>query len=154
MLTRTSESKSNPRHCRSRLILPALVTTATLLLATKTFGQTLPGLASTLAIPLQVEQEGLRRQEDRTRQLQQQLQPKADVLQRPIPTVTATDLPDESPCFVITEVAFTGHSAWRFVWPCMPILFLAVGSLAPGSQVHQVVTGCNRRQRNSCPCRL
>ena len=61
-------------------------------------------------------QEGLRRQEERTKEQQQQLTPKADVL-HPSTAVTAlTPLPVESPCFVITEIDFSGKDAWRFRW--------------------------------------
>jgi hemolysin activation/secretion protein len=61
--------------------------------------------------------EGLRRQEERSRQQQQQLEPKADVLkpatgQRPKPD----DLPPEERCFTVRELRLQGQDWERFTW--------------------------------------
>jgi hemolysin activation/secretion protein len=44
------------------------------------------------------------------------LTPRADVLHPSTPVTVLTPLPDESPCFVITNIDFTGKDAWRFRW--------------------------------------
>ena len=64
--------------------------------------------------PAEAAQEGVRRQVERTREQQLQLQAKADVLQAPEPPVTLSKLPVESPCFVISKVIIAGTDAWRF----------------------------------------
>lgn len=61
-------------------------------------------------------QEALRRQEERSRQQQDALAPRADVLAAPGQGVRRPDLPDETPCFVIREIALTGPDARRFSW--------------------------------------
>ncbi|SFB14102.1 hemolysin activation/secretion protein [Collimonas sp. OK607] len=71
------------------------------------------GIAQT-AVTERDASEGLRRQEERTREQQMQLQPKADVLSPPTSTKISIDLPVESPCFVIREVTLSGKSIGRF----------------------------------------
>ncbi len=74
--------------------------------------------------------EGLRRQEERTREQQQQLQPKADVLSPSTSTEISTELPLESPCFVIREVTLSGKHIGRFSWlqdAALPFLNRCVG---------------------------
>lgn len=66
--------------------------------------------------PAGIAEEGLRRQEDRARDLQQQIQPKADVLNPPSATTISTDLPIETPCFVVHEIHLDGTDARRFRW--------------------------------------
>lgn len=75
-------------------------------------------LASTpvVAGPSQAVEEGLRLQEERERLRQQPLQPKADVLIPETPSRLSTDLPDESPCFVIDEIALTSGDAQALSW--------------------------------------
>jgi len=64
----------------------------------------------------QVSDEGLRRQEERTREQQRNLQPHADVL-RPAPAaVPAGSLPHESPCFVINDISLAGPESLRLRW--------------------------------------
>lgn len=71
---------------------------------------------STGIAPAQQAEEGLRRQEERLREQLQQQQPKRDVL-RPEPAASlVTELPDETPCFVIEEFRFEGGGAKRFDW--------------------------------------
>lgn len=60
------------------------------------------------------EGEGLRRQEERTREQQQNIEPYADVLQPAAPTRIGTTLPEKSPCFLIGELVIEGADAWRF----------------------------------------
>lgn len=66
--------------------------------------------------PQQAAEEGLRRQEDRARELQQQIEPHADVLVPRAAPAISTELPDETPCFVIQEIRFEGPDASRFGW--------------------------------------
>jgi hemolysin activation/secretion protein len=71
------------------------------------------GLAQT---PVQTIDEGLRRQEDRARVLQEQIQPRSDVLQPKKHTSVASELPPETPCFVVRDVKLIGPYAPRFEW--------------------------------------
>jgi hemolysin activation/secretion protein len=77
----------------------------------------LPALAQTSAqAPAQTIDEGLRRQNERARELQHSLQPGADLLQaRPAAPVSAT-LPAEQPCFTISAVELQSADAVRFSW--------------------------------------
>lgn len=73
-------------------------------------------LAQVTPTPAQTIDEGLRRQEERARELQQQVQPKSDVLQPQAPTAVSTILPVEQPCFTIRQVELQGPDALRFFW--------------------------------------
>lgn len=66
--------------------------------------------------PAQRAEEGLRRQEERLREQLQQQTPKRDVLRPESSETLLTDLPDETPCFVVQEFKFTGEDAHRFSW--------------------------------------
>lgn len=66
--------------------------------------------------PAQRAEEGLRRQEERLREQLQQQTPKQDVLRPEAKESLATELPDETPCFVIEEFLFSGEEAYRFSW--------------------------------------
>lgn len=66
--------------------------------------------------PAQRAEEGLRRQEERLREQLQQQTPKRDVLRPASSETLLTDLPDETPCFVIQEFKFTGEDTHRFSW--------------------------------------
>ncbi|MDQ1924878.1 ShlB/FhaC/HecB family hemolysin secretion/activation protein [Massilia pseudoviolaceinigra] len=83
----------------------SLVRTALLLMsASAASAQQVPAQGAVTLNPLDVAQEGIRRQEERTREQQQQLQTKADLLQ---PAQAASDmskLPIEKPCFVIGTI--------------------------------------------------
>ena len=60
------------------------------------------GVATAFAqTPAQVIDEGLRRQEERVRDQQQQVEPKVDVLKPQAASQISTTLPKETPCFVI-----------------------------------------------------
>lgn len=78
-----------------------------------------PKLARAQAVaptPAQTIDEGLRRQEERARELQQQVQPKSDVLQPRAPTSVPAELPVETPCFTINGIELIGPDATRFGW--------------------------------------
>lgn len=84
------------------------------------FSVALAGMAiglpsATAQTPAQTIDEGLRRQEDRARLLQQ-MQPKADVLQPQAPHAASAGLPEETPCFVIRQIRLAGADAERFHW--------------------------------------
>ena len=66
--------------------------------------------------PSQVIEEGLRRQQERDVQQQCAQQPQADVLSKPQPRFTRADLPTETPCFVIDDIALDGPGWERFRW--------------------------------------
>ncbi|GAB3544857.1 ShlB/FhaC/HecB family hemolysin secretion/activation protein [Noviherbaspirillum agri] len=66
--------------------------------------------------PAQSAEEGLRRQEDRARELQLRGQPKSDVLNREQGVTVPDELPTESPCFVISEIRLNGPDAGLFRW--------------------------------------
>lgn len=101
-------------------VLSQLLCTAWLVLLTLACASSLAraqavGTSSPLS-PVQATEEALRREEDRARELQQQMRPRSDVLQsRPAPAVS-TALPIESPCFVVDEIKLTGPDATRFSW--------------------------------------
>ena len=61
-------------------------------------------------------EEGLRRQEERSREQQKELQPHADALRAASSATTVPELPAEQPCFVIREIALVGKDAGRFRW--------------------------------------
>ncbi len=84
--------------------LPALVVAQPLVLAAAT-----PSAASQA-------EEGLRRQEERNRELQQRLQPQSDVLQPEKSSPISNVLPTETRCFVIHEIELQGTDASRFRW--------------------------------------
>lgn len=60
--------------------------------------------------------EGLRRQEERQRELLQQQEISSDVLTSRERLVSVRELPVETPCFVIHEIELTGKDVGRFVW--------------------------------------
>ena len=67
-------------------------------------------------LPATAVQEGLRRQEERSREQQSRLEPSADVLQPSRDMSFDTVLPVEAPCFVIHEIKLTGESYRQFGW--------------------------------------
>ncbi|MDY7575175.1 ShlB/FhaC/HecB family hemolysin secretion/activation protein [Actimicrobium sp. CCI2.3] len=67
-------------------------------------------------LPATATQEGLRRQEERSREQQSRLEPSADVLQPSRDMSFDTVLPVEAPCFVIHEIKLTGESYCQFGW--------------------------------------
>jgi hemolysin activation/secretion protein len=74
------------------------------------------GAQSVNPSPSEVAQEGLRRQEERTREQLQQLAPAQDVLRPEVKEKILVELPLETPCFPIAEFHFTGKSSERFSW--------------------------------------
>ena len=60
--------------------------------------------------------DALRRQIERTRQQQRELQPQADALRPPAPASAPGELPDERPCFTIDDIELIGPDAPRFRW--------------------------------------
>lgn len=61
-------------------------------------------------------EEGLRRQEERSREQEKSLQTHADALKPAASHARLPELPDERPCFVIREIALVGKDADRFRW--------------------------------------
>ena len=66
--------------------------------------------------PLVTVDEGLRRQEERTREQQKDLSPLANDLQPARGGAAVPTLPDEHPCFVIDAIELHGPDAERFRW--------------------------------------
>src|SRR5690606_20318774 len=58
--------------------------------------------------PSQAAQEGLRRQEERLKEQLQQQRPTQDILRPESKEIVTTVPPEESPCFEIKEIRFTG----------------------------------------------
>lgn len=88
-----------------RLALASLVRAALLLMPASTVSaQQLPVPAASAPNPLDVAQEGIRRQEERLREQQQQLQTKADLLQPAQAAADMSKLPVETPCFLIKSM--------------------------------------------------
>ncbi len=94
----------------------------------------LPALACAIAssfliVPGAQAQEGLRRQEERARQLAEP--PPAASLLRPEPAQARQALPDdETPCFVVSDILLQGADARRFAWlqdAALPYLRRCVG---------------------------
>lgn len=80
--------------------------------------------------PDAIAQEGLRRQEERSRQLRDEQQPRADVLRPPEGRAAREPLQAESPCYVIREIQLEGADAARFAWiadAALPFLRQCVG---------------------------
>lgn len=66
------------------------------------------------ARPAELAQEALRRQELRTKEQQQLLQSKADVLQASNDDISDTQLPIETPCFLIKQIIVGQSNSWKF----------------------------------------
>jgi hemolysin activation/secretion protein len=99
----------SPILCASSFLLLTLISVPGLTSA-QTAG-TAPGVS-----PAQAAEEALRRQEDRARELQQQMQPRSDVLQSRTPVTVSTVLPVETPCFLVNDIKLAGPDATRFYW--------------------------------------
>lgn len=81
-------------------------------------------------MPEQVIQEGLRRQEERSREQQKALEPKADELAPDLVKPAAREFPTDEKCFVINELALSEGSPARFGWildTALPYLRRCVG---------------------------
>ncbi|MCA0212762.1 MAG: ShlB/FhaC/HecB family hemolysin secretion/activation protein [Proteobacteria bacterium] len=90
-----------------------------------------PRAQATVPAPEQAAQEGLRRQEQRNREQQKSAQPQADQLRHEAAPLPARELPQESPCFTIHELALGGRDAGRFGWlldAALPYLRRCVGA--------------------------
>jgi hemolysin activation/secretion protein len=86
--------------------------------------------AQTANAPQPIIEEGLRRQEERAKDQQKQLEPKADVLQPSTVKLQNLEVPKEDVCFVINEVVLTGKDWDRFAWldsATMPFLRKCIG---------------------------
>lgn len=68
------------------------------------------------SLPASAAQEGLRREEERSRLQQSRLVPAADVLQPSGVVAFDTVLPIETPCFVIRDIELTGERQRQFRW--------------------------------------
>jgi len=80
--------------------------------------------------PAQTIEEGLRRQGERSRELQKALQPKADELSPGKAQGAKAEFPKESPCFTVNELTLGGKDAGRFTWlldSALPYLRRCVG---------------------------
>jgi len=66
--------------------------------------------------PLRVGEEGLRRQEERGREQQRSIAPRADELVPAIKAHRPGELPEESPCFPIQEIRLVGPDSGEFAW--------------------------------------
>lgn len=80
--------------------------------------------------PEQIIQEGLRRQEQRSRDQQRAAQPQADQLLPDAASAPAREFPVEATCFTVNELALGGRDAGRFGWlldAAMPYLRRCVG---------------------------
>ena len=66
--------------------------------------------------PRQVSQEGLRRQEERTREQQKALEPQADELVPEAHAGVKPEFPQDSVCFVINELSLAGKDSAHFAW--------------------------------------
>jgi len=81
--------------------------------------------------PGQATQEGLRRLEERSREQQRALLPRADALAPPAAKTAQPEFPQDATCFPIQELTLTGTDAARFGWlvdVAMPYLRRCVGS--------------------------
>ena len=66
--------------------------------------------------PQQLAQEGLRRQEERSRDQQRALEPKADELVPEARAGVKPEFPQDSVCFVINELSLAGKDSANFAW--------------------------------------
>lgn len=100
----------------SPLFLPRLLTLATLirtaLLVLSASAASAQQSGAPALNPLEVAQEGIRRQEERTREQQQQLQTKADLLQPAQASADMSKLPVETPCFTIKSITVGNNQAF------------------------------------------
>ncbi|MDO8277740.1 MAG: ShlB/FhaC/HecB family hemolysin secretion/activation protein [Burkholderiaceae bacterium] len=80
--------------------------------------------------PQQTIQEGLRRQEERSREQQRTLEPKADELTPDVRRPVVRAFPSDTQCFVINELSLSESSPVRFGWlldAALPYLRRCVG---------------------------
>lgn len=102
LLTYTCPS---PRFLPRRPTLGAVVRAALLVMsASAASAQQAAAPGAPALNPLEAAQEGIRRQEERTREQQQQLQTKADLLQPAQAAADMSKLPAETPCFPIKSI--------------------------------------------------
>lgn len=72
--------------------------------------------AQTVPTPEQASQEGLRRQDERTRQQQQDLLPRSDQLKPETQVPTPENIPVDKPCFDIHDIRLSGPDAPNYSW--------------------------------------
>lgn len=111
MLINLIESALNKKIDQPSLIFVALPVALFLIFSSPAQAQLAAGTTLT---PAEIAQESLRRQEQRTREQQQQLLPKADVLQPSTETAINTELAPETPCFQIQSISVETSSYWNF----------------------------------------
>ncbi len=80
------------------------------------YAQSDPGTSLLTTSVDKTTEEGLRRQEERQRELQLQLETRSDVLAPKEKPVVDNALPVETPCFTIHEFELTGVDSGRFNW--------------------------------------
>ena len=95
---------------RKALLAAAITCSAANLVHAQTAATTTP------QSPAQRLEDALRRQEERARELQERVQPEANVLPNQPTGRLDARLPVETPCFAITEIQLTGPDARRFAW--------------------------------------
>lgn len=111
MLINFIGSALNKKIDQPSLIFVALPVALFLIFSSPAQAQLAAGATLT---PAEIAQESLRRQEQRTREQQQQLLPKADVLQPSTETAISTELAPETPCFQIQSISVETGSYWNF----------------------------------------
>jgi hemolysin activation/secretion protein len=72
--------------------------------------------AATPPTPADIAEEGLRRAAERERELRRDADTRPDGLRPTREAAASATLPDEQPCFVISEIVFNGPDAVRFRW--------------------------------------
>lgn len=98
------------RFLPRRLRLASLVRAAFLLLSASAASAQPAGAPA--VNPLEVAQDGIRRQEERAREQQQQLQTRADLLQPAQASADLSKLPVEAPCFTIKSITVGNNQAF------------------------------------------
>jgi len=110
---------ADSRHFRwpnLRLLIAPVIFAFSLSISTHASAQSGAGVSLPATSTDRAREEGLRRQEERQRELQQQLETRSDVLAPPEKRIPLTELPVETPCFPIHEIELTGPDSGRFVW--------------------------------------
>ncbi|MEO8118719.1 MAG: hypothetical protein ABI606_05275 [Rhodoferax sp.] len=106
--------------------------------------------------PEQAIQEGLRRQEERSRDQQRAVQPKADELKTDPGRVGRSAFAREAQCFVINELSIGGKDAARFGWlrhEALPYLDQCVGVKALSAIAAELDPWATPPPASACPRR-
>ena len=78
--------------------------------------QTAAAPGASPAVPARVIDEGLRREAERERLQQEALTPRADNLRSSNRPTSLPDLPDERPCFTVSDISLVGADTQHFAW--------------------------------------